>query len=293
MQAEAEAEARSKTFDSDDGEGVATSSELAGYEPYFKNYCVPDQLRDRKQWLLTQNGMFYTHRGDAFEPSSPDQLCSFLVAFDTYRNNQEQYDGLGFYFDPNSSYIGFEVSDSLEENGELTLGASGLVQWMNSYASFSPDGKSMQIIVKATWPPGIWQHSIFKIYNYGPFALSGRKISHAPTEILDAQVQLDDLFERLPWQLISPPINQNGHANRDQQQPKDSSSSSVVHQSSAQESLQTEPQDQQLPATNAPSVDRTNYASPTQDASLSEPVEDASPALSERVEEASSAYLSA
>ena len=175
---------------------------------------------------------------------------------------------------------------------------------MNSYASYTRDGKGIHIIVRGTLPPGVWQYSNIKIVNYGPLALSGRKVSSAPAEILDGQVQLEWLLVGL-WRPISVTMHLNEYANCYKEQAEGNSSSSVVHQSSAQEApnppvdksnvpaqeaerAESLPVGQQYHASNGPcvpgpTVDRRSIASPTVDASStsSEAVEKASRALAE------------
>lgn len=136
---------------------------------------IPAELKAFKNWVLwkrkqkTPDGraqkMPYSALGLLAKTNKPETWTDFDNAAAILKGGK--YDGLGFVF-TNTPYVGVDL-DGCFIDGELSPTAKEIVELLDGYTEYSPSGKGLHIIVKASLPKGKRQNSIdgMKVEMYG------------------------------------------------------------------------------------------------------------------------------
>lgn len=86
------------------------------------------------------------------DSSDPSKWTTYETAIDTYNNNKNLFDGIGFTFDPSGPFSGVDFDDCINEDGSIEPAVEGYLNKLNSYSEVSPSGKGIKVFTKAKLP---------------------------------------------------------------------------------------------------------------------------------------------
>lgn len=123
---------------------------------------VPDDLRERDQWVLWRNEerngkgtkVPYQVSGRRASSVDPGTWTSFEAVTDEWRRNPNRYAGLGFVFSASDPFCGIDLDDSLDAEAKVKPLARGIVErFGDTYMEISPSGAGLKIWVRVPCPP--------------------------------------------------------------------------------------------------------------------------------------------
>jgi hypothetical protein len=188
---------------------VNRSSSAASRSP--AEIIVPDDLRERDQWVLWQ----YEVRGGRatkvpFQVShrrasstDPDTWASFETVTDEWRRSPTRYAGLGFVFSVHDPFCGIDLDDCLDGDGILKPWGRAIVErFGDTYMEISPSGAGLKTWVRGAVPANLAGVTIgdgqIEIYDHARyFAVTGRVFRSAPLEVEDHAIDLRALYDHL------------------------------------------------------------------------------------------------
>jgi uncharacterized protein (DUF927 family) len=155
----------------------------------------PDDKRPSKFKKIPINPN--TGRGaEANDPSTWGTFEEALAACEKYG-----CDGVGFEFLKDDSYTGVDLDDCVGENGRLSPEAFKIVADLDSYTEFSPSGKGVHVIVRASKPgkkctnkslPGMKALEMYDRDRY--FTITGNLVPGCQTSVERRQDEIDELY---------------------------------------------------------------------------------------------------
>lgn len=172
---------------------------------------VPDDLRERDQWVLWR----YEDRGgratkvpfqvDGRRASStdPKTWTSFETAINEWKRAPKRYAGLGFVFSSCDPFCGIDLDDALDQARRPKPWAQGIVErFSDTYMEISPSGSGIKIWVRGRVPANLGGAKVgdgqIEIYDHARyFAVTGHAFRGAPLEIVDHADDLQSLYGRL------------------------------------------------------------------------------------------------
>jgi hypothetical protein len=191
---------------------------------------VPEELRLRPQWVVWKlegrNGkprkVPYQPSGERANSTDPATWSTYGAVVETAR--QHEGVGIGFVLCENDPYVGLDLDSCLNGSG-LHPDAEQIVREINSYAEYSPSGKGVRILVRATKPgsrcevPKMPWGDEIGIFDHNRYlTLTGNRLEGMPEEILDRHEELAALYERLfPIKPKSQPASNGSLAPGDQE----------------------------------------------------------------------------
>lgn len=171
--------------------------------------AIPQELRDRPQWVTWRPGTKIPHHPTTHKPASstdPATWATFEVALAGWQENNVRYAGIGYCFSPDDPYTGVDLDDCMV-NGELLPGAHRLVMKLNSYSEVSPSGQGVKVIVRASkpagdckWPGVNWDGGMGQVEMYDHaryFTITGNALPDTPTEIQSRQAEVEAVYGTL------------------------------------------------------------------------------------------------
>jgi primase-polymerase (primpol)-like protein len=114
--------------------------------------CLPEELRQRPQWVVHKDKVPYIAGGDG-RASSTDLMTwrSFEEAVQALEIGR--YDGIGFVFSSGDPFAGIDLDKCRDpETGVLEEWAEKTVKDFDGYAEVSPSGTGVHIIVRGKAP---------------------------------------------------------------------------------------------------------------------------------------------
>lgn len=183
-----------------------------------KRHLIPDEIRNRPQWVPWRYGKFRRDGSREKQPINPStgkqgdwrdpgMWCSFP---DAVAYAQEHHaDGVGFVFSEDDPYCGVDLDNCLDPvSGGLRPGVAAILDQLDAYAEGSPSGAGIKCIVRATKPGGRcktedtpWGGK-FEMYDRNQFfTITGDVIRDAP--VRDAQVAVNALYGRFFPSVVS------------------------------------------------------------------------------------------
>jgi putative DNA primase/helicase len=179
--------------------------------PCPPNLAVPDDLAERDQWVLWRRELVsgretkvpYSIRGSRASSTNPRDWGDFQNALRIWRRRPEQYAGLGFVFSAHDPFVGIDLDDCLDADGNLKAWAQGIVErFSDTYIEISPSGEGLKIWAKGQLPGNVagvelgdGQIEMYDRSRY--FTVTGRVFRGAPLEVEDHAADLLLLYERL------------------------------------------------------------------------------------------------
>ena len=118
----------------------------------------------------------------------PATWCSFEEALEQVTRGE--FDGIGFVLNSpgETTYVGVDFDDCLDENQVVTGIASNGLQLLDSYAEMSPSGKGVKVICRGQLPPGEKADHKRGVEMYAAgryFTITGHQWAEAPSEVMD------------------------------------------------------------------------------------------------------------
>ena len=110
-------------------------------------------------------------------------------------------DGVGFVFSKSDPYIGIDFDNCLDDSGIIDPVVTGWIESFDSYAEFSPSGKGIHIIARATLPGKGIKHSGIEMYSEARFfTMTGDKVPGSPQNATEATETAQALYEYITAQ---------------------------------------------------------------------------------------------
>lgn len=164
---------------------------------------IPQELKERRQWVVWR---FVVVEGgkptkvplnpwNGWEASVkvPAHWSDFETAVRCYTNPASGVDGIGWVFTDNDEYCGIDLDYT--EDAENNARQQKIFDLIPSYAEYSPSGKGLHIICRASVPHGRKRASI-EIYSSGRyFTFTGNVFRHAP--ITNQQEMVMQLWQEM------------------------------------------------------------------------------------------------
>lgn len=145
---------------------------------------VPPELKAIPNWvtwkLIQQNGkkptkVPYTAAGTAADSTNPDTWDNFSAVCSFRPTNMG---GIGFVFTPACGYVGLDLDNALDENGELKEKFSKIVNTLSTYTEISPSGTGLHLILRCKDHPyetGKHLNDIGIFYTSRYFTITGKQ----------------------------------------------------------------------------------------------------------------------
>lgn len=134
--------------------------------PQFEN--IPAELQALKQWVMWKyiwksdesdktKGVWskipFSTNNSSASSTDKNTWSSFRTAMMTYNQRQNDFDGIGFVFDPKGEYIGIDLDDCLRmkpDGYELKPFALNIFQQLQTYTEVSPSKTGLHLIGKVS-----------------------------------------------------------------------------------------------------------------------------------------------
>lgn len=160
--------------------------------------AIPEELRNRAQWVLWRQVL----RGNKNTkiPFAVDGSCASTTnpttwsRFGRVRGSAR----VGFVFSALDPYVGIDIDNCVDQNGDVAAWAQELVARFDSYTEVSPSGRGLHIIVRGSLHSGSGRKlGHVEVYDRGRyFCMTGNVARRRP--IAERQAELDELVtERL------------------------------------------------------------------------------------------------
>lgn len=112
--------------------------------------------------------------------------------------------GLGVVFTDEVGLVGIDLDECVDEQGQITAEAAGLIARLNSYAEFTPSGRGVRVIIRAKkttakcTASSVCGAKKVEIYGSGRyFTMTGRPVNGLHRQIEARQAELETLCEQL------------------------------------------------------------------------------------------------
>ncbi|MGF9978701.1 phage/plasmid primase, P4 family [Viridibacillus arvi] len=175
-------------------------------EKHYNFNDIPAELKALPQWILwrfeerggKKTKVPYQQDGEMAQANNRRTWSTFATAVKFYMEGN--YDGIGFVFSRQDSYIGIDIDKCVVDDKPNTF-ATEIIDTLDSYTEFSPSGTGIHIIIKGSLPQSVMgtgrkntKHGL-EIYSYGRyFTFTGnRENSNAVIERTD---ELAEVFEK-------------------------------------------------------------------------------------------------
>ncbi|MBL0869347.1 MAG: hypothetical protein IBJ18_02085 [Phycisphaerales bacterium] len=202
------------------GVGGVSAGSHGAVEPHvgFDPSGFPDALRTHANWICwrpvqKEPGAAWTKvpispvTGNAASVKDPSGWTSLEKAEAFARQRGL---GLGFVFTDEVGLVGIDLDECVDEQGQITAEAAGLIARLNSYAEFTPSGRGVRVIILAKkttakcTASSVCGAKKIEIYDSGRyFTMTGRPVNGLHRQIEARQAELETLCEQL-WREQEP-----------------------------------------------------------------------------------------
>lgn len=175
---------------------------------------IPETLRATPRWVLWRFELREGRRtkvpisartGGRINPLARENWSSFEVVRDGLARGVGDADGIGVVFDGSDRLMGVDLDDCIDESGDLSAEAKGMLRELSTYSEISPSGRGVKAFVRGDLPPGsrcrlsgIAGMSALEIYRAGRFfTVTGRRLDGYPAEVMDRPEELEGLHRRV------------------------------------------------------------------------------------------------
>jgi hypothetical protein len=158
-------------------------------------FHVPDDLTELDQWLVwrreRETKVPYSATGRRASSTDPATWCSYHEALEAWRRHPEQWAGIGFVFHESDHFVGLDLDDSLDDQGNLKPWARGIVErFFDTYCEISPSGRGLKIWCRGNLPTNVGKVMIcdggIEMYSRARFfTVTGNAFRGAPLHVED------------------------------------------------------------------------------------------------------------
>lgn len=164
--------------------------------------CLND-LKKLPQWVcytLPEKKPINPHTGAGADCNDPDTWGTYDQARFAWRRNG--YPGLGFEFLKEQGLTGVDLDKCVDEDGNISEFAQGIIKRLNSYAEFSPSGKGIHIWVRGNIPANLKANGDgIEMYDHiRYFTVTGNRVPGTPEGIGDRQEELTKIYGEITEQ---------------------------------------------------------------------------------------------
>jgi putative DNA primase/helicase len=164
---------------------------------------LPSELKRWRQWVIWKSKL----GDDQKIPYSPKDgqkyaKCNDSSTWDTYgkaeyARTKFDADGISFCVTDGDPYSVIDMDDCME-GGKLKQYAQDIVNYLASYAEFSPSMQGVHVWTKAKLPPGGRRTEGIEMYDSSRFiTMTGKRVPGTPNVIVDAQQKMERLHARM------------------------------------------------------------------------------------------------
>ena len=167
---------------------------------------VPDDLKDRDQWVLWKSKPRPDGRvekkplqpnGYSAKTNDPQTWSSFDQVVKAFASDNNRSDGIGFVFSSDDPYVGVDMDKCVDPASGVTEDwAESIVAQLSSYTERSVSGQGLHTIVKANLPTErrkrMGQLEIYSEKRF--FVFTGDHLQGSPKKIESRQAQMDTLL---------------------------------------------------------------------------------------------------
>lgn len=171
-------------------EGIVNQKPTAP-KTIFEN--IPEQLTQRPQWVNWRYELSepdnkgqrrwtkvpYQPNGRNAKTDQRETWHPFATVVDAF--HKRNFDGIGFVFTPNDSFVGIDWDNILDENQAIKPWAKPILEQIESYSEISPSGKGVKTFLMGDWGKGqrkAVSDGEIEVYDYGRyFTVTGLQIS--------------------------------------------------------------------------------------------------------------------
>ncbi len=203
--------------------------------PDFITEGIPPELRQIDQWVCwrlepkaDKDGKpkntkvpYCAIDGTRASSTDPRTWASFAIASRAAR--ERGFNGVGFILTDKDPYVGIDLDNAVDENGEIRPEQAAILRELNSYTEWSQSGKGLHAIVRGGTPNG---EPVKKGDAFGPgqgleiyfqkrfWVMTGKRLESFPESIEDRASQVETFFRRFKpaiedpedFPVIFPPI---------------------------------------------------------------------------------------
>lgn len=181
--------------------------------------AIPAELKAQAQWVTWRSERRAGKPTKVpYSPSTGRHAsttdASSWTGFDEAVRAWRRFDhtGIGFVFADDDSFCGVDLDDCLDDAGNLTAEAEGIVQRLETYTEISPSGRGVKLFLRASLPPGGNRKGKVEIYDRRRyFTVTGRHLAGTPTTIEERQRELETVHAEIfrspaPRPAARPPV---------------------------------------------------------------------------------------
>lgn len=183
---------------------------------YLHQENIPSELKSLKQWVCYQarprSGKvtkvpINPNSGDPINAQDSMNWLSFEEALQQLRNQNRKVSGIGFVFTDNDPYIGVDVDDCIDEDGNYNDVAQYVINTLENdgYIELSPSERGIHAIIKGKKHTTKSKNGRLGIEMYAQgryFTMTGKAINQV--KMIKSSMQLRDIEEKY----FSEPVRQ-------------------------------------------------------------------------------------
>lgn len=168
---------------------------------------VPDDLRERNQWLLWRRErdtkVPYRVDGRKASPTNPADWSRHELVLRVLERFRQYYAGVGFVFHEADPFVGIDLDNCLEDiTGHPKAWCRGILErFGDTYVEVSPSGLGLKIWCRGKLPAAFMvavEDGRIEMYDRARyFTVTGQTFRGAPLHIEDHAADVLSLFERL------------------------------------------------------------------------------------------------
>jgi len=181
-----------------------TSSEIRPVAPHVDFNKIPESIQHLRQWVMWR----YEKGGSKWAkvPYHPNGYRAQASKSGTWSSFDDVYvadliggfDGVGFVFTEDDEYVGIDLDDCIDEQGNWSDTAKDIVSRVGSYCEVTPSGRGLHILVKAKIDRAKIDHyQGLEVYESGRyFTVTGNRVD-GPEDIVEADLSqvIHDYFD--------------------------------------------------------------------------------------------------
>ena len=118
--------------------------------------------------------------------------------FDAALSVVAAYEGTGFVFSADDPYVGIDLDNCVDADGQVADWAAAIVLALDSYTERSPSGTGLHVIVRGKLPPSGRRSGPVEMYEQGRyFTITANAVADLPEAICDRGAALRELHRQV------------------------------------------------------------------------------------------------